>query len=99
MCVCVWVCVRTCALKDKAADQAALVQSLAREVQAQMPISAELLQTEFVQPWVDNDPQVHLEICSCLATKDTDFTTESLSVFRGSWILTVAHRPFPSLTR
>ena len=67
---------------DEIAGQAALVHSLVGEVRAQMPIPEELLKTDFVQLWVQNDPQVHLEVSSTLATQDREFTPQSLSVLR-----------------
>ncbi len=41
------------------AEQAALVHSLVREVQAIVPITDDILQEQFVRLYIENDPQVH----------------------------------------
>ena len=59
---------------DEYAEQAALVSSLVDEVQALVPIPDNTLQESFVQAYIENDPQVHLDICSVLATRGSDFS-------------------------
>ena len=49
---------------DEYAEQAALVSSLVDEVKALVPIPDDILQASFAQAYIENDPQVHLEICS-----------------------------------
>ena len=67
---------------DDHAEQAALVYSLVREVQAIVPISDDILQEKFVRLFIENDPQVHLEITSVLATKADDFGPQHLEVLK-----------------
>ena len=67
------------------AEQAALVHSLVREVQAIVSsITDDILQEQFVRLYIENDPQVHLEVSSVLAS-------------RGGRLQ--AHRTSPSLMR
>ena len=54
---------------DEYAEQAALVSSLVDEVQALVPIPDNTFQESFVQAYIENDPQVHLDIYSVLATR------------------------------
>ena len=54
-------------------EQAALVHSLVREVQGIVPITDDILQEQFVRLYIENDPQVHLEISSVLASRGDDF--------------------------
>ena len=68
---------------EEAADQAALVQSLVGEVRAQVPIPEDSLYAQFVKLWVENDPQVHLDVNSVWATKADDFAPQSLDVING----------------
>ena len=63
----------TKAKMDESAEQAALVHSLVGEVRAQVPIPEDNLYDQFVKLWIENDPQVHMEIISVLATKADDF--------------------------
>ena len=49
---------------DEYAEQAAFVVSMVDEMKAMVPIPDDTLQSMFVQPYIDNDAQVHLEICS-----------------------------------
>ena len=51
------------------ADQAALVHSLVREVHAIVPITDDILKEHYVRLYIDNDPQVHLEVPSVLASR------------------------------
>ena len=64
------------------AEQAALVHSLVREVQAIVPITDDILQEQFVRLYIENDPQVHLEISSALASRGDDFKPEDLQVLK-----------------
>ena len=59
---------------DEDADKAALVSSLVDEVQTLVPIPDGILEEEFVRAYIENDPQVHLEICSVLSTRAGDFS-------------------------
>ena len=67
---------------DNDADQAALVHSLVREVKAVVPIPDEILQDQFLRLYIENDPQVHLEITSVLASRGDDFKPEDLQVLK-----------------
>ena len=67
---------------DAYAEQAALVSSLVDEVKALVPIPDDILQEAFVRAYIENDPQVHLEICSVLATRAGDFSQQDLAVLR-----------------
>ena len=58
---------------DQYAEQAALVHCLVGEVQAMVPIPDVTLQEQFVQLYIENDPHVHLEIASVLATRADNF--------------------------
>ena len=64
------------------AEQAALVHSLVREVQAIVPITDDILQEQFVRLYIENDPQVHLEISSVLASRGDDFKPQDLQVLK-----------------
>ena len=64
------------------AEQAALVHSLVREVQAIVPITDDILQEQFVRLYIENDPQVHLEISSVLASRGDDFKPQHLQVLQ-----------------
>ena len=67
---------------DEYAEQAALVSSLLDEVKALVPIPDDILQETFVRAYIENDPQVHLEICSVLATRAGDFSPQDLAVLK-----------------
>ena len=54
-------------------EQAALVHSLVREVQAIVPITDDILWEHFVRLYIENDLQVHLEVSSVLASRGDDF--------------------------
>ena len=73
------------------AEQAALVHSLVREVQAIVPITDEILQEQFVRLYIENDPQVHLEIASVLATRADDFSPQDLAVLKALMDLSLIH--------
>ena len=63
------------------AEQAALVHSLVREVQAIVSsITDDILQEQFVRLYIENDPQVHLEVSSVLASRGVDFQPQDLQV-------------------
>ena len=64
------------------AEQAALVYSLVREVQAIVPIADDILQEQFVRLYIENDPQVHLEVSSVLASRGDDFKPQDLQVLK-----------------
>ena len=64
------------------AEQAALVHSLVREVQAIVPITDDILQEQFVRLYIENDPQVHLEVSSVLASRGDDFKPQDLQVLK-----------------
>ena len=64
------------------AEQAALVHSLVREVQAIVPIADDILQEQFVRLYIENDPQVHLEVSSVLASRGDDFKPQDLQVLK-----------------
>ena len=64
------------------AGQAALVHSLVREVQAIVPITDNILQEQFVRLYIENDPQVHLEVSSVLASWGDDFKPQDLQVLK-----------------
>ena len=49
-------------MMEEDAEQTALVHSLIREVQAIVPIADDILQEQFVRLYIENDPQVHLEV-------------------------------------
>ena len=64
------------------AEQAALVVSLVDEVKAMVPIPDDTLQGMFVRLYIENDPQVHLEICSVLVTRADGFVPQDLGVLK-----------------
>ena len=65
------------------AEQAALVHSLVREVQAIVSsITDDILQEQFVRLYIENDPQVHLEVSSVLASRGDDFEPQELQVLK-----------------
>ena len=64
------------------AEQAALVHSLVREVQGIVPITDDILQEQFVRLYNENDPQVHLEVSSVLASRGDDFKPQDLQVLK-----------------
>ena len=64
------------------AEQAALVHFLVREVQAIVPIADDILQEQFVRLYIENDPQVHLEVSSVLASRGDDFNPQDLQVLK-----------------
>ena len=68
---------------DEDAEQAALVSSLVDEVKALVPVPDEILQAAFVDAYIENDPQVHLEICSVLVTRADGFVPQDLGVLKG----------------
>ena len=72
----------TKAKMDEYAEQAALVSSLVDEVKALVPIPDDILQEAFVRAYIENDPQVHLEIASVLATRAGDFSPKDLAVLK-----------------
>ena len=67
---------------DEYAEQAAFVSSLVDEVKALVPVPDEILQAAFVDAYIENDPQVHLEIASVLATRADDFSPQDLAVLK-----------------
>ena len=60
-------------MMEEDAEQTALVHSLIREVQAIVPIADDILQEQFVRLYIENDPQVHVEVSSVLASRGEDF--------------------------
>ena len=65
------------------AEQAALVHSLVRELQAIVSsITDDILQEQFVRLYIENDPQVHLEVSSVLASRGDDFKPYDLQVLK-----------------
>ena len=72
----------TKAKMDENAEQAALVSALVDEVQALLPIHDDILQETFVQAYIENDPQVHLEISSVLATRAEEFSPHDVGVLK-----------------
>ena len=65
------------------AEQAALVHSLVREVQAIVSsITDDILQEQFVRLYIENDPQVHLEVASVLASRGDDFKPQDWQVLK-----------------
>lgn len=60
----------------------ALVSSLVDEVKALVPIPDDTLQESFVRLYIENDTQVHLDICSVLATRAADFSPNDLAVLK-----------------
>ena len=72
----------TKAKMDEYADQAALVPSLVDEVQALVPILDDILQERLVRVYIERGPQVHLEICSALATRVGDFSPQDVAVLK-----------------
>ena len=67
---------------DEYAERAALVSSLVDEVKALVPVPDEILQAACVEAYIENDPQVHLEIASVLATRADDFSPQDLAVLK-----------------
>ena len=64
-------------------EQAALVHSLVREVQAiASSITDDILQEQFVRLYIENDPQVHVEVPSVLASRGDDFKPQDLQVLK-----------------
>ena len=64
------------------AEQAALVHSLVREAQAIVPITDDISQEHFVRLYIENDPQVHLEVSSVLASRWDDIKPQCLQVLK-----------------
>ena len=62
------------------AEQAALVYSLVREVQAIVPIADDILQEQFVRLYIENDPQVHLEVSSVLASRGMTSSPQNIPI-------------------
>ena len=58
------------------------MHSLVREVQAIVPITDDILQEQFVRLYIENDPQVHLEVPSALASRGDDFKPQDLQVLK-----------------
>ena len=58
---------------DEDVAKVALVHSLIREVQAIVPITDDILRAHVVRLYIENDPQVHLEVSSVLASRGEDF--------------------------
>ena len=67
---------------DESVEQVALVVSLVSEVRSQVPIPKTELEDKFANLWIQNDPQVHLEITSVLAMKAYDFSPHCMTHFR-----------------
>ena len=67
---------------DESAEQAALVYAVVGMLRSQMPIPEGIIQNQFVNPWIANDPLVQLEINSALATKTDDFAPQSMDVIK-----------------
>ena len=67
---------------DESAEQAALVHAVVGMVRSQMPIPEGIMQDQFVIPWIANDPQMHLEVNSALATRADDFAPQSMDVVK-----------------
>ena len=67
---------------NESAEQAALVVSLVEEVKAMVPIPDDTLQDKSVRPYIENDTQVHLEICSVLVTRSTGFSPQDLAALK-----------------
>ena len=67
---------------DEYVEQAAIVSAVVDEVQALVPIHDDVLRGTFVQAYIENDPQVHLEISSVLATRADDFSPHDLAVLK-----------------
>ena len=68
---------------NESAEQAAFVVSLVEEVKAVVPIPDDTLQDMFVRPYIENDVQVHLEICSVLVRRSNSFSPQDLAVLKG----------------
>ena len=51
-----------------------VVACLVDEVKALVPIRDDNLQEGFVRLYIENDPQVHLELCSVPATRADSFS-------------------------
>ena len=64
------------------AEQAALVSSLLGEVKALVPIADDTVQEGLLRLFIENGPQVHLEICSVLATRADSFRPQDLSALK-----------------
>ena len=47
-----------------------------------VPVPDDALQAMFAQPYIENDPQVHLEICSVLVTRVDGFVPQDLGVLK-----------------
>ena len=63
---------------DEYAKQAALVVSLVDEVEAIVPIHDDTLQAMCVRPYIENDQQVYLDICSAWVTRADGFAPQDL---------------------
>ena len=59
---------------NESAEQAAFVVAQVEEVKTMVSIIDETLQEQFVRPYIENDTQVHLEICSVLVTRSSSFS-------------------------
>ena len=65
---------------DESGEQVALVVSLVDEVEAIVPIHDDTLQAMCVRPYIENDPQVHLDVCSALVTPADGFAPPGFGV-------------------
>ena len=64
-------------------EQAALVHPLVREVQTIVPITDDILREQFVRLYIENGPQVHLDVSSVLASRGHDFKPQGSQVLKG----------------
>ena len=65
---------------EEQAEHAAFVQWLVGEVKTQVPVLEDELRECFLDRWIKNDPQLHLEITSLLATRAEDFNVRTVTV-------------------
>ena len=78
-------------MMEEDAEQTALVHSLIREVQAIVPITDDLSREQFVPLYIENEPQVHVEVPSALALRGDDFKPQDSQVLRGVMDLSLIH--------
>ena len=63
-------------------ERVALVHPLVCEVQAIVLITDDISQEHSVRLYIENDPQVHLEVPSVLASRGDDFKPQDLQVLK-----------------
>ncbi|CAJ1418011.1 unnamed protein product [Effrenium voratum] len=80
------------------AEQAAFVTAIAREAQNECPLDDAKLQAEWLDPWVQGDHAVQLEVTCVLGQKDPQLTPRGVRQLRELLEAHAAEMPLPSAT-